>query len=175
MGPPENRTSPAERQEVGRRLVRRPRMRRCLLKGCEQRFRPRQARQRYCGERCRGVARKWSRWKAQHAYRTTAAGKRKRNGQSLRYRVAVTPSLWQRMPRWTRGGDDAVARRNAETAERALLYVALTRSKKSATVTAYGELSPFLKPSGLTTSRRKIPNRGEKRVSAVRGRTRGLA
>ena len=44
-----------------------------------------------------------------------------------------------------RAGEDAVARRNAETAERALLYVALTRSKKSATVTGYGELSPFLK------------------------------
>lgn len=43
-----------------------------------------------------------------------------------------------------RAGDDAVARRNAETAERALLYVALTRAKKSATVTGYGELSPFL-------------------------------
>jgi len=43
-----------------------------------------------------------------------------------------------------RGGEDAVAKRNAETVERALLYVALTRSKKSATATGYGELSPFL-------------------------------
>lgn len=47
-----------------------------------------------------------------------------------------------------RDREDEVARRNAETAERALLYVALTRSKKSATVTGYGEPSPFLKPSG---------------------------
>ena len=39
--------------------------RRCLLKGCEQRFRPRQARQRYCSEQCRQAARAWSRWKAQ--------------------------------------------------------------------------------------------------------------
>jgi superfamily I DNA/RNA helicase len=47
-----------------------------------------------------------------------------------------------------RDGEDAVARRNAETAERALLYVALTRAKKSAAVTGYAELSPFLKPPG---------------------------
>jgi superfamily I DNA/RNA helicase len=47
-----------------------------------------------------------------------------------------------------RAGEDAVARRNAETGERALLYVALTRSKKSATVTGCGEISPFL--SGAT-------------------------
>jgi superfamily I DNA/RNA helicase len=41
-------------------------------------------------------------------------------------------------------GDDAVARRNAETVERSLLYVALTRSKKTASITGYGEASPFL-------------------------------
>jgi superfamily I DNA/RNA helicase len=41
-------------------------------------------------------------------------------------------------------GEDAVARRNAETVERSLLYVALTRSKKTATITGYGEPSPFL-------------------------------
>jgi hypothetical protein len=41
----------------------------CLLKGCEQRFHPRQARQRYCSERCREASRKWSRWKAQQQYR----------------------------------------------------------------------------------------------------------
>jgi hypothetical protein len=44
-------------------------MRRCLLKGREQRFHPRQARQRYCSEGCREAARKWSRWKAQERYR----------------------------------------------------------------------------------------------------------
>jgi len=43
-----------------------------------------------------------------------------------------------------RDGEDDVARRNSETAERALLYVALTRSKNSATATGYGELSPYL-------------------------------
>ena len=91
MGPPENPTGHAENQETGRRkrLARRPRMRRCLLKGCEQRFHPRQARQRYCSERCREEARQWSRWKAQQRYRATTAGKQKRNGQSQRYRERV--------------------------------------------------------------------------------------
>src|SRR5450759_3804041 len=83
MGPPEN-------QEGRRkRLPRRPRMRRCLLKGCERRFHPRQARQRYCSEGCREAARKWSRLKAQERYRETAAGQQKRNGQSRRNRERV--------------------------------------------------------------------------------------
>src|SRR5664279_2540925 len=65
MGPPENPTGHPENQEGRRkRLPLRPRMRRCLLKGCEERFHPRQARQRYCGEGCREAARKWSRRKA---------------------------------------------------------------------------------------------------------------
>jgi hypothetical protein len=62
-------------------------VRRCLLKGCERRFQPRQARQRYCSADCRKAARRWSRWKAQQKYRDTAApGKEKRNGQNRRYR-----------------------------------------------------------------------------------------
>jgi hypothetical protein len=94
MGPPENPTNPLQNQETtpskGRkRPRRRPRTRRCLLKGCEQRFRPQQARQRYCGERCREAAREWSRWKAQERYRATIAGKQLRNGQSRRYRKRV--------------------------------------------------------------------------------------
>ena len=90
MGPPESPTGHPENQE-GRpkRLARRPRIRCCLLKGCEQRFHPWQARQRYCSERCRKAARKWSRWKAQERYRETAAGQQKRNGQSRRYRERV--------------------------------------------------------------------------------------
>jgi len=87
MGPSESPTGHPENQE-GRpkRLARRPRTRLCLLKGCEQRFHPRQVSQRYCSEGCQKSARKWSRWKAQQRYRTTRAGKRKRNGQSQRYR-----------------------------------------------------------------------------------------
>jgi hypothetical protein len=91
MGPNENPTNPAENQKAGRRkrLPCRPRTRHCLLKGCEERFHPQQARQRYCSERCRGAARKWSRWKAQQRYRATKTGKRQRNGQSQRYRERV--------------------------------------------------------------------------------------
>jgi hypothetical protein len=91
MGPPENPTAHSENQEARRRnpVARRSRTRRCLLKGCEQRFHPRQARQRYCSARCREAARKWSQWKTQQRYRATTAGKRQRNGQSRRYRERV--------------------------------------------------------------------------------------
>jgi len=94
MGPPENPTGKAGNQEAGRRRRRRrvarwPRARPCLLKGCERRFRPQQARQRYCSGECRKAAGAWRRWKAQQKYRATAAGKQKRNGQSRRYRERV--------------------------------------------------------------------------------------
>ncbi|OPZ34088.1 MAG: putative ATP-dependent DNA helicase YjcD [Synergistetes bacterium ADurb.BinA166] len=42
-------------------------------------------------------------------------------------------------------GDDPVGLRNAETAERALLYVALTRAKKSAVVSGWGVISEFVR------------------------------
>jgi len=90
MGPPESPTGHSENQE-GRpkRLAHRPRTRLCLLKGCEQRFHPRQTHQRYCSKGCREAARKWSRRKAQERYRETVAGQQKRNGQSRRYRERV--------------------------------------------------------------------------------------
>jgi hypothetical protein len=90
VGPPESRTTYPENQAGRRRrLARRPRLRRCLLKGCEQRFHPLRARQRYCSQRCREAARRWARRKAQLRYRATRAGKQKRNGQSQRYRERV--------------------------------------------------------------------------------------
>ena len=92
MGPPENPTRHLEKQEAGARkrpVHRRARSRRCLLKGCEQHFSPRHVRQRYCSEHCRTEARKWSEWKSRQAYRSTTAGKQKRNGQSRRYRERV--------------------------------------------------------------------------------------
>src|ERR1700682_4718843 len=107
MGLPESATSHPENQEGGRRKwpTRRqrsaPRSRRCLLKGCERRFRPRQTRQRYCSEPCRKAARAWSRWKAQERYRDTATGKQQRNGQSQRYRERVRdrkPSASEAVP-----------------------------------------------------------------------------
>jgi hypothetical protein len=91
MGLPESRTRQRKNQ-VGvwrKDRARRPRRRHCLLKGCEQRFRPGQARQRYCSDICRGAARKWSGWKAQQRYRETAAGQQKRRRQSRRYRERV--------------------------------------------------------------------------------------
>ena len=87
MGPAESATRGRKKQAAGQR--KRPRLRPCLLKGCGQGFHPRQATQRYCSARCRQEARKWSRWKAQQKYRTTAGGKQKRNGQCQRYRERV--------------------------------------------------------------------------------------
>ena len=94
MGPPESPTNPPQNQATTpwRRQKctrRRPRTRRCLLKGCHSRYRPPQARQRYCSPRCREAARRWSRWKAQEKYRGTPAGKQKRNRQCRRYRERV--------------------------------------------------------------------------------------
>ena len=90
MGPSENHTRSRKMQAARRRKrLPRPRMRRCLLKGCEQDFHPRQAGQRYCSEECRKAARQWSRWKAQRKYRTTVAGKAKRKDQSRCYRQRV--------------------------------------------------------------------------------------
>ena len=43
-----------------------------------------------------------------------------------------------------RKADDVVTQRHSETAERALLYVALTRAKRSAVITAYGQASPYV-------------------------------
>jgi hypothetical protein len=91
MGPPEDCTRHPQRPRGGerKRLARQPRTRPCLLKGCERRFRPQRARDRYCSRECREAAGKWRRWKAQQRYRATAAGREKRNGQSRRYRERV--------------------------------------------------------------------------------------
>ena len=90
MGPFESPTGQRKRQGARpQRGGRRPRVRKCLLKGCEQLFHPYNARQRYCNAGCRAAARKWSRWRAQQRYRATAAGQEKRNDQSRRYRERV--------------------------------------------------------------------------------------
>jgi len=91
MGLPENPTNLPQNQGARsgkrrKRPRRQPRPRRCLLKGCEKRYRPQRARQRYCSPECGEAARAWRRWKAQQRYRATAAGQQKRNGQSRRYR-----------------------------------------------------------------------------------------
>ena len=106
MGPPENRTKPAEKQEARRRQsARRPRIRRCLLKGCEQRFHPRQVGQRYCSQACREAARQWSRWKAQQAYRATSAGQEFRSTREPRlFRSLMTDDCLARGKSMEAGG-----------------------------------------------------------------------
>ena len=86
----------AQRCRVGGRVRRHPRTRRCLLKGCEKCYRPRQAWQRYCGAECQEAARAWSGWKAQERYRATEGGREKRRGQCQRYRERVRARRAQR-------------------------------------------------------------------------------
>jgi hypothetical protein len=86
MGLLESATSHPENQAGGGR---KPRVRQCLLKGCERGYRPGSARQRYCSESCQKAARAWLQRKAQTRYRTSAAGKAKRQEQSRRYRERV--------------------------------------------------------------------------------------
>jgi len=101
MGLTENPTNLPQKQafkrcRVGGRVRRHPRTRRCLLKGCEKCYRPRQASQRYCGAECQEAARAWSRWKAQERYRGTEGGREKRRGQCQRYRERVRARRAQR-------------------------------------------------------------------------------
>lgn len=62
------------------------RCRRCLLKGCEQSFRPRRPQSRYCSDRCRQLARRWRRWQASRRWRGTDQGRACRRRQGQRYR-----------------------------------------------------------------------------------------
>jgi hypothetical protein len=90
MGLCERPTNHCKNQEAtGPGQVRRPRRRKCLLKGCEKNFHPQQAAERYCREECRQKAREWSEWKAQLRYRASEKGKEKRKAQSRRYRERV--------------------------------------------------------------------------------------
>jgi hypothetical protein len=75
----------------------RRRCRRCLLKGCEQPFRPAYPQQRYCSDGCRLQAAQWRRWQSCRRYRTSAAGQQCRQQQSRRYRQRQRQ---QRAARW---------------------------------------------------------------------------
>lgn len=96
MGLSKNPAKRAEKQEGRKPKRRHPRARPCLLKGCERRYRPRQAGQRYCSGECRAQARQWSKWKAQQTYRATPEGKAQRQEQSRRYRQRVK---YRKVPR----------------------------------------------------------------------------
>jgi hypothetical protein len=65
---------------------RRPRLRRCLLKGCEGNFVPDDPLSRYCGKECRTEARRWSQGEANRRYRSSEGGRRCRREQACRYR-----------------------------------------------------------------------------------------
>lgn len=92
MGPTQNpSSSPPEKQclrkpSPPKRRARRPRSRRCLLKGCESIFRPRNPLARYSCSACREAARQWRKWKAQQRYRKSPNGRQKRQAQSHRNR-----------------------------------------------------------------------------------------
>ena len=87
MAPTEGPSKRLKNQE--RTKSRRPRTRRCLLKGCGKRFRPEKALERYCSDECRDAARQWSLWKAQLQYRSTQNGKDRRKEQCRRNRKRV--------------------------------------------------------------------------------------
>ena len=63
--------------------------RRCLLKGCEQTFRPWHPLGRYCSSDCRAAARRWRQRTANRRYRASEQGKRRRRVQSSRYRERI--------------------------------------------------------------------------------------
>jgi hypothetical protein len=92
MGPCEHPTTQLQNQAKGikrrnKLKARRPRARKCLLKGCGRVFRPDYALARYCSEHCRNEAAKWREWKARRKYRKTERGKQVRCAQSRKYRV----------------------------------------------------------------------------------------
>lgn len=62
------------------------RLRRCLLKGCEQWYQPTCPQSRYCGEACRQAARRWRRGQAGRRWRATPQGQECRREQGRRYR-----------------------------------------------------------------------------------------
>jgi hypothetical protein len=62
------------------------RARRCLLKGCEQWFRPRHPQSRYCSGPCAAAARRWRQVKASRRYRASEGGRARRREQHRRYR-----------------------------------------------------------------------------------------
>lgn len=62
------------------------RWRRCLLKGCERRFRPEQPQSRYCSSFCQQAARRWRMAKASQEYRASSKGRERRRQQNRHYR-----------------------------------------------------------------------------------------
>ncbi len=107
MAPHEDPSTSPENQLPGilgpKPRARRPRRRRCLLKGCRRKFRPQQPRARYCSEACRERARQWRAWKTRRRYRQSANGKQKRQAESRRYRERRPRQKEKLPPRAPRG------------------------------------------------------------------------
>jgi len=96
----------------------RPRLRRCLLKGCEKWFRARHHWQRFCCESCSEAARVWARKRQQRRYRESTKGRDQRRKASREYRrrqkeKPVPPAS----PAAPRTQDDALVAPPAEPAE----------------------------------------------------------
>lgn len=87
-GPPQEPAAP----------VRGIRRRRCLLKGCEQFYRPVHPQSRYCGESCRREARRWRCHRASRTWRSSPAGRRCRREQSRRGRRRIPLPLLTERP-----------------------------------------------------------------------------
>jgi hypothetical protein len=62
------------------------RRRLCLLKDCDQWYRPVHPWCRYCSEKCRREAERWRRWRARQKYRASSNGRKQRQQQARRYR-----------------------------------------------------------------------------------------
>ena len=77
------------RSSSGQGSCQEPRLRRCLLKGCERLFKPEYAQARYCGAACQQAAERWRQWRANQTWRKTERGREYRRQQSCRYRERV--------------------------------------------------------------------------------------
>jgi len=117
VGPSNDRADRSETQARGVRSRREPRLRWCLLKGCDNRFVPWRPQERYCSAGCVAAAREWSRWKARRGYRRRPRGleSRRRSHKAYRLRRARREAAseasgteplpsWLRSPRCRRGG-----------------------------------------------------------------------
>jgi hypothetical protein len=85
VGPSQRYQEAASVQDVPWRLGRRI----CLLRDCEQSFRPRHPFSRYCSSVCRAAARRWRRRAANRRYRASEQGKCRRRAQACRYRKRI--------------------------------------------------------------------------------------
>jgi hypothetical protein len=77
------------RSSSGQGACQAPRWRRCLLKDCEQFFKPEYAQARYCSAACQDAADRWRHWRARQTWRKTEKGRECRRRQSCRYRQRV--------------------------------------------------------------------------------------